>query len=274
MAAWRRISIAVAVLAACAFAAPGLTTVSMATPSSTTFTGGFIPDKLDAATTMEIEFQIRRPGGQVPPPLVAIDFRLPAGVSLTTSELGLGSCTPATLANAGSEGCLPDAVMGYGKALILTPDAAGALMEPAGVTVLMGPPVDRHTTLLFYANGSSPVIAQEVFSSEMFEEALPFGVDLHTAMPLIAGLPGESDATVVRMQVGIGSKGVTYYKYVHGARTAYTPKSVILPSRCPAGGFPFEATFMFADGSKESVSTASPCPSRGGQSSRRRSSRK
>jgi hypothetical protein len=259
------------VLVACTFMAPGLIAVSMATsPSSTTFTGGFIPNKLGAASTMELGFHLRRPGGRMPPPLVGMDFRLPAGVSLTTSELGLSSCAPATLENDGSEGCLSDAVMGYGKALIVAPDAAGALVEPTGVTVLMGLPVDRHTTLLFYTNGSSPVIAQDVFSSVMLEEAMPFGADLRTSVPLLAGLPGEPDASVVSMQSTIGPKGVTYYKSVGGARVAYTPKGVILPPRCPVGGFPFRATFMFADGSKESVSTTSPCPKHGVQSTPRR----
>ena len=102
----------------------------------------------------------------------------------------------------------------------------------------------------------------------------PLGSISALTMPPIAGLPGEPDATVVRMQTSIGSKGVTYYKNVHGARVAYTPKGVILPLRCPAGGFPFAATFMFADGSKESVSTKSPCPSRGVQSNRLRRPRK
>ena len=49
----------VVVLAACTFMAPGLTTVSTATtsPSSTTFTGAFVPNKLGAASTMESGFK-------------------------------------------------------------------------------------------------------------------------------------------------------------------------------------------------------------------------
>ncbi len=252
--------------------APGLATASQGatSPSSVTLAAGFVPNKLGAASTMELGFRINRPAGETPPPLIGVNFRLPAGVSLTTSELGLDRCDPATLASAGSKGCSPDAVMGYGNALILAPDAAEAVLEPVGLTVLMGPAKSRHTTLLFYANGSSPTIAQALFSSEMLEESGPFGADLNTTIPLMSGLPGEPDTTVVRMYAGIGSKGVTYYRSVHGVRVAYTPKGMIVPSHCPTGGFRFGATLRFADGSTESALTTTPCPSRGGHAPRRR----
>jgi hypothetical protein len=269
--ATRRGMLAVA-LVACGCLAPDSTGASptVASPSSSvTMTAGFVPNKLEAASTMELGFRIRRPAGAVPPPLTGIEFRLPAGVSLTTSGLGLNICDRTTLASAGSEGCEPDVVMGYGNALILVPDAAEALLEPVGLTVLMGPPENRHTTLLFYANGSSPAIAQTVFSGQMLEASGPFGADLDTTIPLMSGLPGEPDTTVVRMHAGIGSKGVTYYKSVHGARVPYTPKGLIVPSHCPTGGFPFGVMLRFADGSTESASTTTPCPTRGGHTRRR-----
>ncbi len=263
--------LAAAALMACGCLVPDPTAASptVTSPSSVTLIAGFVPNELEAASTMELGFRIRRPAGEVPPPLTGIEFRLPAGVSLTTSGLGLNICDPATLASAGSEGCKPEAVMGYGNALILVPDAAEALLEPVGLTVLMGPPENRHTTLLFYANGSSPAIAQTLFSGQMLEESGPFGADLDTTIPLMSGLPGEPDATVVRMHAGIGSKGVTYYRSVHGVRVPYTPKGLIVPSHCPTGGFPFGVTLRFADGSTESASTTTPCPTRGGHTPRR-----
>jgi hypothetical protein len=73
-------------------------------------------------------------------------------------------------------------------------------------------------------------------------------------------LPGESDVSVISLRAGIGSKGVTYYREANGVRTPYTPKGMIEPARCPVGGFRFGARFRFADGSRETVSTTSPCP--------------
>jgi hypothetical protein len=261
----------VATFLACGCGAPVARARSapVASPAPSTLTGGFSPNKLGAPSTIELGFQLHRPGGAVPPPLLGVEFLLPAGVSLTTSELGLDICNQTTVANVGLGGCLPDSVMGYGSAMIVAPTAVEGIFEPAGVTVLQAPPESRHTTLLFYVNGSSPVIAQLVFSGEMLDAPEPFGANLDTTIPLTPGLPGEQDVSVVRMRATIGPKGVTYYKDVHGTRVPYTPKGVVIPSRCPAGGFPFKATFLFAGGGQESASTTSPCPSRGDSAPRR-----
>jgi hypothetical protein len=254
---------AVAVLAGCGCLAPGLAKASPASRlSASTLSARFVPDVLGAASTIELGFQIHRLGGEVPPPLTGVDFGLPAGVSLSTSELGLASCDRQTLARRGSAGCQPDAVMGYGEAVILAPDAVEALVEPVDLTLLMGPAENRHTTLLFYVSGDSPVIAQAVFSGQLVEESGLYPGRLGTTIPLMAGLPGEPDTTVVSMRSSIGSRGVTYYKRVHGVKVAYTPKGVSVPLHCPAGGFPFAVTFTFANGSREFVPTTAPCPLR------------
>jgi hypothetical protein len=253
------------VLAACSYLITGSAAASpqVVSPSFTTLTAAFVPNKLDAPSTMELGFQLHRPAGDTPPPLIGMEFDLPAGVSLTTSELGQETCEPATLASTGPKSCKPDTVMGYGNALIVAPDVAEALLEPIGLTVFQAPAVNRHTTLLFYGNGSTPAIAQELFSGQMLEASGSFGADLDTTLPLLPGLPGEPDTTVMRMYAGIGPKGVTYYKNVHGVRVAYKPQGLTVPSRCPAGGFPFGVRLRFADGSTESASTTTPCPSSG-----------
>jgi hypothetical protein len=268
-------AVAVVVLAVCGGMGPGLARAAYAAspPSSTTFAAGFAPNRLGAYSTIELGFHLYRPGGAVPPPLTGVEFLLPEGVSLTTSRLGLDVCEQTTIESAGATGCLPDAVMGYGNALMIAPTAVEGDREPAGVTILQAPPVEHHTTLLFDVSGSSPVISEVVFAGEMLDASGPFGGDLSTTFPLTPGLPGEKDVSVVSMHAGIGSKGVTYYNDVHGKRVPYTPQGVVIPSHCPAGGFPFEARFRFADGSTESASAASRCPSTGGGSGGRRSKR-
>jgi hypothetical protein len=264
---------AAAVLAVSVCTGSGLAMAASAgsPPSTTTFTAGFSPNKLGAYSTIELGFHLYRPGGALPPPLAGVDFLLPAGVSLTTSKLGLDVCQQATVESAGSEGCLPDAVMGYGSATMIAPTAVEGILEPAGITIFEAPPVDRHTTLLFDMSGSSPVITQVVLFGEMLDASDPFGGNLSTAFPITAGLPGEKDVSVLSMRADIGSKGVTYYNDVHGKRVPYTPQGVVIPSRCPAGGFPFQARFQFADGSTESASAKSPCPPPSGRARRRRS---
>ena len=116
-------------LVACGCLASGAVAASphVVSPSSTTLTAAFVPNKLDVASTMEVGVQIHRPAGETPPPLIGMELNLPAGVSLTTSELGLDTCDAATLTRAGPMGCKPDSVMGYGNAMVLAPDAVEAL---------------------------------------------------------------------------------------------------------------------------------------------------
>jgi hypothetical protein len=262
----RLATVAAAVLVVCccpvSALAAGVSAVSV--PSKTTFTASFIPNKLGVHATMELGFHLYRPGGALPPPVTGIDFLLPSGVTLTSSNLGLDSCGEETVANVGPEGCLPDAVMGYGSALMVAPTAVEGVEESAGVTMLLAPPEDHHTTLLFEMTGSSPVISQIVFGGQLLDASTPFEGNLHTTIPITAGLPGEPAVSVISLRAGLGSKGVTYYKDVHGTRVPYKPQGVVVPSRCPAGGFPFEVRFQFADGSSETASATSPCPQHGG----------
>jgi hypothetical protein len=256
-----------AVLAVCCCPASTLAAGSppASAPSKTTVTASFIPNKLGVHATMELGFHLYRPGGALPPPVTGIDFLLPAGVTLTSSNLGLDDCDQETVVNMGPKGCLPDAVMGYGSALMVAPTAVEGVEEPAGVTMLMAPPIDHHTTLLFEMTGNSPVISQVVFAGQLLDASTPFEGNLRTAIPITVGLPGEPAVSVISLRAGLGSKGVTYYRDVHGTRVPYQPQGVVVPPRCPAGGFPFEIRFRFADGSSETASTTSPCPMHGGR---------
>jgi hypothetical protein len=104
----------------------------------------------------------------------------------------------------------------------------------------------------------------------MLDAPSPFEGNLSTSFPITPGLPGEKAVSVVSMNAGIGSKGVTYYNVVHGVKVPYTPQGIVVPSHCPAGGFRFEARFRFADGSTEAASTTSRCPQHAGRVNRRR----
>jgi hypothetical protein len=247
-----------------AVSAPAVASEPAPAPSSATLHAKFAPNKLGAYSTIEIGFHLYRPGGALPPPLTAVDFLLPTGVSLTTSDLGLDECDQETVESKGAEGCLADSVMGYGNATMVAPTQVEGVVEPAGLTVFEAPPIDRHTTLMFEASGSAPVISDAVILGQMLTASAPFEGNLSTNFPLTPGLPGENDVSVVSMFAAIGPKGVTYYHDVHGKSVPYTPKGLVIPSHCPAGGFPFGAKFQFADGSSESVSTTSPCPHSGG----------
>lgn len=150
--------------------------------------------------------------------------------------------------------------MGLGSATVGVPIGPGTVQEQVKLTVLMAPAVNGHTAMSFYAVGGTPVIAQLVFPGLLLPDSGPFGASLDTTIPLIPGLPGAQGVAMIAMQVSIGSKGLTYYRRVHGKSVAYVPKGFAVPLHCPAGGFPFGASFTFANGTTESASSTAPCP--------------
>ncbi len=250
----RRAVLAIFVVAVCV---PAYAAASQASRLSAKFE----PDRVGTTATIEIGFQLGVGNDQQPPSaLIGVEILLPAGVSFSTSELGLATCSLRALEKGGLDKCSPNAVMGHGSALVAVPDGPFTIYESVKLTVLMGLPTDKHTALLFYATGSSPVLAQFVFPSVLLGDSGPFGTDLDTTVQPIPGLPGEPDTRVVRMNMNIGPMGLTYYKHVNGAIVAFVPQGIALPPKCPAGGFPFAARFIFQNHALESATSAAPCP--------------
>jgi hypothetical protein len=50
---------------------------------------------------------------------------------------------------------------------------------------------------------------------------------------------------------------------VRGKQVRYHPRGLVLPAKCPKGGFPFPATITFLDGTVVSSTTVVSCPHRG-----------
>jgi hypothetical protein len=101
-----------------------------------------------------------------------------------------------------------------------------------------------------------------VFTGEVLPAYGVFSSQLATAVPLIASVPGGPDVSILSVQSTIGPSQLTYYRHSHGRLVPFHPVGVSVPERCPRGGFPFAARFVFQDGSSASASTTVPCPPR------------
>ena len=55
-------------------------------------------------------------------------------------------------------------------------------------------------------------------------------------------------------------RAVAYYESVAGKRKLVHLKGLVVPGRCPAGGFPTAGTVDFQDGSTLTVNSSIPCP--------------
>jgi hypothetical protein len=185
---------------------------------------------------------------------------MPAGINYTTTTLGLAICKPAVLVAEGIGGCPPNSRLGFGSAFVEVPFGTGAGHEIPEVQAVAGPSPHGNLVVLFYANGLYPVDAQLAFTGEVLPDTGRFGSQLATTVPLVASVPGGPDVSVVSVTSTIGPNHLTYYRHVRGRRVAFHPRGVSVPERCPKGGFPFDATFNFVDGTQTSAETTVPCP--------------
>jgi hypothetical protein len=235
-------------------------TAARATSERASLSASFSPNRLGAPTTISFGFRLSTTAGAAPPPLTALDLRMPAGMNYTRTTLGLAICHPAALLANGLKGCSPNSRLGYGSALVEVPFGVGTGHEIPEVQALSGPSPNGNLVVLFYANGLFPVSAQLTFSGEVLPDSGRFGSQLATTVPPVTSVPGGPDVSIVSVQTTIGPSHLTYYKHVHGRRVAFHPRGVAVPERCPRGGFPFAAEFTFQDQSRTSAETSIPCP--------------
>jgi hypothetical protein len=223
----------------------------------------FSPNRLEASTTIAFGFHLQTATGLAPPPLTSVVLHMPAGMDYTHTTLGLSTCQAAALQADGVKGCPPNSRLGSGGAFVEVPFGTGSGHELPEIQAVSGPPSSAgNMVVLFYANGQFPVSAQLVFSGEVLSDTGVFGSQLATTVPLIPSVPNGPDVSIVSVNATIGPAGLTYYHHVHGRLRPFHPVGIGVPERCPRGGFPFSASFVFQDGSTASASTRVPCPPR------------
>jgi hypothetical protein len=227
-----------------------------------TLHASFSPERLGASTTIGFGFRLRASTGGAPAPLVHVDLRMPAGLNLTRTTLGLGICSPSRLASIGGKACPGNSRLGSGSAFVEVPFGKGSGRELPAIQAFMGPPKHGNMVILFYVTGRAPVFANLIFTGELLPATGLFATHLSTSIPPIASVADGPDVSIVRVSASIGPKHLLYHRYVHGRLRAFHPRGVALPRHCPRGGFPFSAEFTFLDGSHARASTSVPCPKR------------
>lgn len=231
-----------------------------ATPAR--LSAAFTPDRLGGRTTLDFGFAFYAPPGQVPPPLTQVQLRYPSNLGIGLSGLGLEDCNARALETSGPLGCPPNSVMGYGVAFTGIVLGTTPITESAPITILRAPDQEGRLAVLFYAEGSTPVDTHILFPGLLLPASAPFGGLVSIGIPLVPTLPGAPFISVIHLRATVGPLGVTYFEHAGGMTLAYKPLGILLPRRCPRGGFPFAARFSFSDGSQASASTKIECPAR------------
>ena len=214
------------------------------------------PGRLGRPTAVDIDIQIATP--PVPPPLSTLAILYPSQLGFTSGELGLEACSQSELEAHGPAGCPVNSRMGTGSARVQAPFASGTVSETGKLAVIRGPELEEHTQLLFYVEDSGPIAGQLAFSSVLLAASAPYE-QIHLAVPAIPSIPEAPDIALVSLHVTLDPTGLRYYERSHGRRVAYHPTGVILPHRCPRGGFPFGVQLSFVGGGHADARTDVAC---------------
>jgi hypothetical protein len=217
-------------------------------PTGATINTSFAPNKLGAKAAFT--FTVHFSGGEsgVPSPVRKAVVHFPPGLSLNIPSIR--SCTRARLQARGAQGCPKRSLIGNGHALADIHAGASIEREEAVVSAFLGPPQGTNPTIEILGQGYTPLDERVVITGTVLEDNPPYGEKIVMSIPPIPSIPLEPDASTSSFTLTVG-----------GARyKTHDPNTVVVPSSCPTGGFPFAAEFTYADGTTSTSTTTIPCP--------------
>ncbi|HEX5309390.1 MAG TPA: hypothetical protein VFW38_09970 [Solirubrobacteraceae bacterium] len=220
----------------------------------------FTPDRLGASANLALTSHFASPPGGAPAPVRKFTVYAPAGMLIDAR--GAGVCSQAVLEAHGPEACPADSRAGFGGGI-------GVLQLP-GETVHEGYTLDfffsstnpGHLSLLVYASARSPVNVELIVIAHEVRAPAPYGLGFSVEVPPISTIPGAPLASIESAFASLGAANVAYYKRVHGRLRLVHVRGLVVPRRCPAGGFPSRATIDFRDGQSLTLYPKVPCPAR------------
>jgi hypothetical protein len=246
----------------------GLAIVALALPGSAsavptvTFKAAAVPipgfphtgNIFGAGAAVEAEYHISGTEyGGFPPPLIHVNFYLPAGVKLHPS--GFPTCAPAVLepSGKGPKGCPKGSAAGP-KGTVQGNVAFGSTIVPetASIESFYAP----GGGLTFFTFGHEPVLLEILSKAHYVGSSGLYSKKLEAEVPLVETVPGAQDASVSLIKVKAGSA------IKKNGKTTYYGT---MPKSCPKKYLPVktELTFAGLGGLTQQVVTAeykAPCP--------------
>lgn len=223
-----------------------------------TFEASFAPDRLGVSTNVSADGRFHSTTNAPPAPVTRVTAYLPAGMELDVR--GAGVCSVAALERAGPSACPADSRAGFGGGTGVIELAGELIHEPYTLDFFLGPRENGRNVVLAYVHAGSPAAFELVLAAHEIAAPKPYGIGFTVEVPPIATLPGASDASVESAFLTFGARGVAYYAVVHGHRRLEHVRGLVVPKRCPRGGFPLKGIVDFADGATTIATAVIPCP--------------
>lgn len=236
-----------ALAAMAVWAAP--VTTAQAGMTSATIAPSLSPNRLGAKATLTFTVSYAGVELLVPSPVRRAILHFPAGLRLDIPKLR--SCAAARLRAHGASGCPAQSRIGSGHALVESHTGSQTITEHITLRAFLGPPRNLRPTFAILAQGYTPIQERVVLKGTVLADRAPYGEALDMSIPPIPTLPNEPDASIVTFSLTVGASRR------HRPRDANT---VVVPSSCPVGGFPFAGEFTYADGSAGAALATTPCP--------------
>lgn len=220
----------------------------------------FTPDRSGASTNLSISAAFASSADVPPAPVSSMTLYGPAGLGLDAR--GAGTCTQVTLEERGPAGCPADSRIGFGGGVAVVAFPNQLVHEPFTLDFFFAPRQQGHLALLAYASGVSPVSVSLVVEAKAIQAPKPYGLGFSVQVPQISTIPGAAYVSVESAFASLGASNVAYFRRIRGRRTLVHVKGLIVPSKCPTGGFPTRGTAVFADGATFTADPTIPCPRR------------
>jgi hypothetical protein len=198
-----------------------------------------------------LAFRLGGHEGELPPPLSRAVVRLPAGLGIDLR--GVAVCSASRLQRHGANGCPARSRIGRGVELLEVQAGSQPIPEQAALWAFRGPDRGGRPTFEILGQGESPLQERTIAVATLSAQGPPYGSRLTVSIPPIPTVVYEPDASILSFSLTIGAVGA-------GPRARAAAATVTVPRRCPAGGFPFAASFDFADATTASAATRVRCP--------------
>jgi hypothetical protein len=219
---------------------------------------GFSPNLRGFPTNAFGEATIKSTTGPVPSPITHVNVFGPAGVTLDLK--GTTTCTEHALEERAAEGCPATSRAGFGGGMGVYQLGKELVHEKYTIDLFLSNNKPGHVELLVFLSGHSPVIVEKVFPGVVVKDKPPYGLGFSIKVPLIKVLPEASNASAESAFISLGAHNVVYYRKVHGKRTRFHVRGIILPKRCPKAGWPVKSEFEFEDGEHKTATRTIACP--------------